>query len=154
MQLLNSVDHVQADTEAMAQTVIKAFENLEPGNLEPLRQIYTQDICFEDPAHGIQGLPQLVGYFESLYKNLNRCQFKFHKTVAADGEIFFSWTMMVEHKKIRRGEVIRVEGASYLKTRGDKVFYHRDYFDLGAMVYENIPVLGAVIRLIRYKLGQ
>ena len=61
--------------------------------------------------------------------------------------------MMVKHKRIKRGEIIRVEGASYLKTRGEKVFYHRDYFDLGTIVYENIPVVGAIIRLLRFKLA-
>ena len=52
-----------------------------------------------------------------------------------------TWTMFLNHPKLR-GETVRVEGASYLRTRNGKVYYHRDYFDLGAMLYEN-PATGS-----------
>jgi len=29
------------------------------------------------------------------------------------------------------------------------VTYHRDYFDLGALIYERVPVLGGLIRGIK-----
>ncbi|HGP4674712.1 TPA: nuclear transport factor 2 family protein, partial [Vibrio cholerae O1] len=35
-----------------------------------------------------------------------------------------------------------------------KVTYHRDYFDMGEMLYEQLPVLGQVIRAIKRRLGQ
>jgi len=154
MQVQETTRYRSVDEHTLAQNVVATFENLDPTNIATLRQIYTEDVCFEDPAHGIQGLETLVSCFEALYQNLDSCQFKFHKKVASSEDIFLSWTLLFRHKKIRQGEVIRVEGASYLKTRDGKVFYHRDYFDLGAMVYENVPLLGGLIRLIRGRLGQ
>ena len=44
--------------------------------------------------------------------------------------------------------------ASYLKTRNGKIYYHRDYFDMGAMVYEQLPLLGRIVRKIKQRLGQ
>ena len=34
-----------------------------------------------------------------------------------------------------------------------KVCQHRDYFDLGAMLYEQLPLLGPVVRTIKMRLG-
>jgi len=34
------------------------------------------------------------------------------------------------------------------------VIYHRDYFDMGAFVYENIPVLGSVVRYTKKRLSK
>jgi hypothetical protein len=62
--------------------------------------------------------------------------------------------MLLNHSKLDAGETIRVDGSSFLKTRHGKIYYHRDYFDLGAMVYENLPILGRIIRSIRLRLGQ
>jgi hypothetical protein len=42
-----------------------------------------------------------------------------------------------------------VQGSSHLKGVGDKVVYHRDYLDLGAMLYEQLPLLGRVIRSLK-----
>ncbi|WHI49643.1 hypothetical protein P3339_14310 [Microbulbifer sp. MLAF003] len=36
----------------------------------------------------------------------------------------------------------------------DKVFYHEDFYDMGAMVYEQVPLLGSLIRKIKSRLGQ
>ncbi|HCW90926.1 MAG TPA: transcriptional regulator, partial [Marinobacter sp.] len=32
---------------------------------------------------------------------------------------------------------------------GQRIGYHRDYFDAGQLLYENVPVLGRMIRWIR-----
>jgi len=154
MQVTETADNKTIIRNTLAKKVVATFESLAPTNIQTLRQIYTEDVSFEDPAHGIQGLETLISYFESLYQNLEDCQFKFHKTVASNEDLFLTWTMLIKHKKNRYGEVIRVEGASYFKTRAGKVFYHRDYFDLGALVYENVPLLGSLIRYIRSRLGQ
>ena len=154
MHLVKPSDRSTTDRQSICREMIGVYENLKVNNLETLRQIYSEDVSFEDPAHGIQGIDTLITYLRSLYQNLESCQFKFHKEVTSGEDIFLTWTMFIRHKKIHRGQTIRVEGASYLKTRGDKIFYHRDYFDLGAMVYENVPLLGGVVRQIKNRLGQ
>ena len=154
MQVQETIESAQIHGRSLTEMVVATFESLESSNIESLRQIYTDDVCFEDPAHGIQGLDSLISLFKSLYQNLDGCQFKFHKKVTSDDGIFLSWTMLIRHKKIRKGAVTRVEGASFLRARDGKIFYHRDYFDLGAMVYENVPMLGTLIRVIKSNLGQ
>jgi hypothetical protein len=33
------------------------------------------------------------------------------------------------------------------------VYYHRDYYDAGSMLYEHIPLMGYAIRKIKKKVG-
>ena len=149
MQLLDTTQTVPAESKDLAGKVKETYENLDPRHLDKLLEIYAEDVCFEDPIHGIQGLEALGDYFEKLFTNVEKCRFKFHRSVVSTDGMFFSWTMMLNHRSIKRGQLIRVEGSSYLKYRDGKIYYHRDYFDLGAMVYENIPLLGPLIRAIR-----
>lgn len=140
--------------EYTADRVKDAYKLLGTDDLNALESLYTEDIHFEDPAHALQGRNALMAYFKSLFRNLDSCSFKFHQTIARDTDIFMSWTMFISHPKLNSGETIRVEGGSHLKTRNGRIFYHRDYFDMGVMLYENLPVLGLVVRKLKEKLGQ
>jgi hypothetical protein len=43
---------------------------------------------------------------------------------------------------------VTVPGSTHIKYR-EKVHYHRDYFDAGALLYEQIPLVGFMIRAIK-----
>jgi hypothetical protein len=62
--------------------------------------------------------------------------------------------MKLKHPKLNGGQPVEVNGVSQICFSGDRVIYHRDYFDLGEMLYENIPLLGVVIRNIKQRLGK
>lgn len=143
-----------SSAEYIANRVKAAYKSLGSDDLAELETLYTEDVHFEDPAHALQGRKPLMDYFASLFSNLESCSFKFHQTLIGDTDIFMSWTMFIEHPKLRNGETIRVEGSSLLKTRNGRIYYHRDYFDMGAMLYEHLPVLGLVVRKIKQRLGQ
>jgi hypothetical protein len=61
--------------------------------------------------------------------------------------------MQLRHKRIRKGNPVAVEGISQLVIREGRVLSHRDYFDIGQLLYENLPLLGGVIRWIRNQAG-
>lgn len=150
---LTSASHITS-ADYLANRVKQAYLDLGPDNLDMVESLYTEDVYFEDPSHGIQGKAELSKYFAATFKNLEDCSFKFHQTITNGADIFMAWTMFVRHPRLNDGEIIRVEGASYLKTRNGKIYYHRDYFDLGALVYEQIPLLGRIITKIKERLGQ
>lgn len=144
----------QTSAEFLAESVVQAYQSLSTGDLSLIEPLYADDIYFEDPSHGVQGKASLMGYFGNMFKNMDKCSFKFHRTLTTDTEVFLTWTMIMNHKKLAGGQTIRVEGSSFLKTRNGKIYYHRDYFDLGALVYENLPLIGRIIKRIRVRLGQ
>jgi len=139
--------------EYLSERVIDCYKSLDVSSLGQLQSLYSEDVYFEDPSHAFQGRPALMRYFESMFENVDSCQFKFHQSINNGSDIFLSWTMLLRHKRLLKGEVIRVEGSSYLKTRNGSIYCQRDYFDMGAMVYEHIPVLRTVVRFIKQRLG-
>lgn len=141
------------DMQSLLQMIVATYEHLSPDLLADLETLYAPDVYFEDPAHAIQGHQNLMRYFRTLFSNVEQCQFRFHETSLIGEDLFLTWTMQVRHRRLRSGQTIRVEGASYLKTRHGRIYHHRDYFDLGAMVYENVPVLGAIVRALKHRLG-
>jgi hypothetical protein len=61
--------------------------------------------------------------------------------------------MTYSHPKLNKGQSINVEGMSQLRF-SDKIFAHRDYFDVGQMLYEQVPFLGGLIGLLKNRAGK
>jgi len=145
--------HDLSSGDYLADRIKKAYQKLGTDHFGEIESLYSPDVSFEDPSHAVQGKVALLEYFNSMFSNLDYCQFKFHQSITDGTDIFLSWTMLVRHPRLRSGDTIRVEGASYLKTRNGKIYYQRDYFDMGALVYEHVPLIGKIIARIKHRLG-
>lgn len=118
-----------------------------------LRKLYQHDVVFVDPVHEIRGLDNTIGYFEQLSAGLTACRFDIQEITGGDDKKFVSWQMNYAHQKIRGGESLQLDGVTELGISGGKICYHRDYYDMGAMIYEHVPLLGAVIRWLKSRLA-
>ncbi|MGL5430686.1 MAG: nuclear transport factor 2 family protein [Vibrio sp.] len=136
------------------QHVARFYQHIDKKQLHKLPEIYHHNVVFEDPAHRIQGVQALTDYFATLYQNVERCSFVIDEQYSVDEGAFLIWTMYLRHPKLAKGQLVRVNGVSYLRFADDKVIYHRDYFDMGQMLYERLPILGSLIRTIKRRLGQ
>lgn len=125
------------------------FNELDKGNLNKLPEVYSEDIRFQDPLGGVSGLDQLTRYFAGAYANAISCRFEFSEAVVTGDWAAIPWVMHLRHKRIRKGREIAVDGISRLQIRDGKVCYHRDYFDAGQLLYENLPLIGRLIRLVK-----
>lgn len=149
-QLTSATNQTSADY--LASSLASAYQSLGNGDSSRLAALYKDDIYFEDPTRGIQGKAELMSHIDSTFLNITNFSFKSHRMLTSDTDIFISWTQIFNHKKLAGGATIRVEGSTYLKTRNGKIYYQRDYFDLGAVVYENLPVIGPIIKRLRSRL--
>ncbi|AOY87633.1 transcriptional regulator [Marinobacter salinus] len=129
------------------------FNELDKGNLKKLAQVYSEDICFQDPLGAVQGLDNLTRYFAGAYANVIECRFDFGDAVVNGPFAAIPWVMHLKHKRINKGQAIKVDGISHLQVRDGMVCYHRDYFDAGQLLYENLPMVGRVIRWIKGHAG-
>ena len=133
---------------------LEVFNALSSDNLHRLEEIYTSDIRFVDPAHEINGIDNLRNYFAKLYANVTSVNFDFHDEASIGHCGYVQWDMHFSHPRLKGGRAITVPGASYLRfSDSGKVSYHRDYFDLGSMLYQHLPILGRVVRSINRRLG-
>lgn len=144
-------------TQSLAKQVTLLYERFDPALVQALDQIYHPDVVFEDPMHQINGLPALQRYFSGLVEGLEECRFEFSDVLekpASDeqqAQAVLLWVMHYRHHKLRGGKLLSLAGSSHLRF-SDRIVYHRDYFDAGAMLYEHVPVLGSAIRLLKKRM--
>jgi hypothetical protein len=62
------------------------------------------------------------------------------------------WQMTFSHPRLRRGKALKVRGMTLIRFT-DRIYYHEDFYDLGAMLYQHIPLLGTAVRHINRRLS-
>jgi hypothetical protein len=133
-----------------------AFTRLNIENLQVVEEFYDKNIEFHDPIGTIKGRENMRSYYKKMYRDLKLIKFEYTEAIESGKTVVLVWKMTYAVDKLNSGEPISILGNSVIKFGGaeDKVTYHRDYFDVGAMVYEYIPVLGWGVRKVREKLGE
>ena len=133
---------------------VALYQQLDRQQLHRLSEVYADEVIFIDPAHRIEGLAALSDYFAALYQRLAYCRFVITSQQQQGRQAWLGWTMTFSHPRLRGGKPVTVEGATRLEfDETGKVCLHRDYFDLGAMLYEQLPLLGPLVRTIKGRLG-
>lgn len=141
-----------------AQTVVDTFkllyntlnrDTIQSGLID---QVYADNMMFIDCFHRINGLDDFTQYCDSIYENVQHCQFEFHEEFVREDAAMLTWTMECIHPRLNKGKAIYVNGSSHIKFH-EKVFYHQDYVDGGALLYEHVPVLGRVIAFLKKRMS-
>lgn len=129
------------------------YQNMNASNIESIEQLYAEEIQFTDPFHQVNGLRALKDYFEELYQNVESIQFEFGSCLSQNDGFFIEWQMTVRHPKLNKAQPVVVPGATLFKVdESEKIVFHRDYFDAGVMLYEQIPLLGRIIKWVKQKI--
>ncbi|WEM45661.1 nuclear transport factor 2 family protein (plasmid) [Photobacterium sp. DA100] len=139
-------------TSELTDKFVAIYQHLDKQDLSGLEEIYHHDVVFEDPAHRVEGYRQLLEYFSRLFDAVEYCSFNITEQLCCGDTAYVQWTMTFQHPKLQSGKKRLVNGCSRLVFAEGKVIYHRDYFDMGEMIYEGIPLLGPIVRQIKARL--
>lgn len=126
------------------------FQVLHEADLSQLREFYSDGIVFKDPVHEIRGLVELEDYFTSMCADLSDCRFEYLDELVNGSSAYVKWIMHFKHPKLGN-RLISVRGVSHLQF-SDKIDFHEDFYDMGAMLYEQLPLLGNVTRWLKLRL--
>jgi ketosteroid isomerase-like protein len=119
---------------------------------EVVDQFYHEEIEFSDPVEKIKGRDGIKKYYSNMYQNVKDIKFDFSEMVSQGDTVVGVWVMTLKTDSLNDGEPFQVEGNSVIRFKDGKAIYHRDYFDMGAFIYEKIPVLGWMVRKVKSKL--
>jgi steroid Delta-isomerase len=132
-----------ADPRAAA--VIAFYEQLQPADLARLDRLYTDDCQFKDPFNEVQGLDAVRRIFAHMFETTTAPRFVVREALVEGSQCFLSWDFHFN--------ALSVRGASHLHFAPDgRVARHRDYWDAAEELYEKLPVLGALMRLLKRRL--
>lgn len=135
---------------AAAARIAAFFEAFSPADLDRLEAVYTPDAYFKDPFHEVRGLAEVRRIYARMFEALEQPRFVVTDQIAAEGQCFLAW----EFHFAWRGRPQQVRGSSHLRLAADgRIAWHRDYWDAAEEVYEKLPLLGALMRLLKRRAG-
>ncbi len=144
---------------AMACDAKKArdfFNNLSKETLDLIDEFYDEQVQFRDPVVEFTGREMIRKYYHHLYYSVKMIQFEFEPDVVQGDTCVLIWKMAFEHPSVGGGKRLVVDGTSVLRESPEsgKIVYHRDYFDMGAFIYQNVWGLGWIIRYIKRRMSK
>lgn len=147
--------HNLADTgtpQAILERLEDFYRHLDNSQLPQLSRIYHPDIVFIDPVVQHNGVDALEEYFRQLLKTVDYCRFDIQQAQKNGHEATLLWRMDYAHPKLNKGQSLSLDGISHLRLADDLIIYQRDYYDMGAMLYEHVPLLGTAVRALKTRL--
>ncbi|MFT5940098.1 MAG: hypothetical protein ACI8R9_002223 [Paraglaciecola sp.] len=136
------------------QDFVRFYQQLDNNSAKQLCKLYGEKITLIDPVSTHKGLPALERYFTSLLSNTRSCNFIIQELNQQEDTAFVTWQMSFAHPKLKKGKLIQVDGISRILIKDNKIVFQRDYYDLGNMLYEHLPIIGYLVRYLKRKLAE
>lgn len=127
------------------------YRDLCQADMAQLDQFYAADLVFVDPVHQVRGLLAYQDYCASLAEGLKACRFDYLDELVGERSAYIKWNMHFRHPKLG-GRLVTVRGVSHLQF-DEQIYFHEDVYDLGAMLYEQLPLLGGATRWLKRRLS-
>jgi steroid delta-isomerase len=137
------------DMSSALARLVTFFETLTPQTVAQLKQVYAADAHFRDPFNDVQGHAAIIRIFEHMFVQLREPRFVVIERMAQGEQAFLTWELHFSFARWPEvGHVIR--GATHVRfDAAGLIALHRDYWDAAEELYERIPLLGALMRLLK-----
>lgn len=143
----------EAETSSKIAAFVACYNQLTASNLSSISAIYHPDVEFIDPVHKVQGIIKLTEYLSGAYAKVKSCQFSVVQQIEQHNLGFVSWQMAMVHPAINKGREVQLAGCTELRWQNSLIVYQRDYYDLDAMVFHHLPLLGWITGKIKQKMA-
>ena len=140
------------NTQHIARNYADFFESItQETSIETYSEVFDEKVYFEDPFQKVIGLVEVYGIFQHMFETLHDPRFIVDEIVCGNGVTYMRWTF--SYHRSSKHEVEKFTGVSrvqFLET--GKVLSHVDYWDAAENIYEKVPILGSVLRLIKQRI--
>lgn len=137
---------------AIIDQLTDVYRQLDESHLAILPAIYHAEVVFIDPISERRGVDALIHYYSQLLTKMNYCHLNINETLIVGNEATLLWRMEYSHPACDDGEALELDGISHIKIADQRIVYQHDYYDLGAMIYEHVPLLGNAIKALKNRL--
>ncbi len=136
---------------AALDAYVALLEGMSPERLGALTEHCAPDVRFQDPFNAVEGVERYRAVLEKMYEDVPEISFTVTHRALGEERAFIRWRF---EGKTKGGGRLDFDGASELAFDEDgKITLHRDFWDAAGALYETVPVLGAVLRMIRKRLA-
>jgi steroid delta-isomerase len=142
-----------AHSDAVAR-VVAFYEGLTPAAVASIADLYAPQAYFRDPFNEVQGVDAIRAIFERMFGHLDDCRFHVTDTVVGARGALLVWDFEFRIRRHRPDVRQTIHGSSHLRFDAEgRVIYHRDYWDAAEELYAKLPLIGALMRWLRRRLG-
>ncbi|MEO0314871.1 MAG: hypothetical protein RI928_1327 [Pseudomonadota bacterium] len=135
--------------EDSLQRLIRFFETINVSNVGQLAQVYSEDVFFKDPFNEVNGLPEVVRIFSHMFEQVDGPRFVVTSHVLQGDQAFLTWDFLFRMKRFSAVEQC-IRGATHVRFGPDgRANFHRDYWDAAEELYEKLPLLGSLMRVLK-----
>ncbi|WP_227803857.1 nuclear transport factor 2 family protein [Marinomonas profundi] len=131
----------------------KAFyQDVKHPRLDKIDDVYADDVFFKDPIHEIRGVATLHAYLSEMCANVHSGRFEYLDQLVSENTAYIKWNMHFKHPKLGN-QIITVRGMSQVQFN-ERIYFHEDVYDLGQLIYEHVPLLGAAVKGLKKRLAK
>lgn len=137
-------------TEA-ADAYVAFWQALSADTLDGMDAVMAPGFRFVDPFNDVQGLEAVRRQFAHTYRRLQSVRITVHDRAVSGQTLFLRWTFAFRLRT--GGRDWSLEGMSEVRFAPDgRALAHIDHWDAASQVYEYLPILGSLIRLIKRRM--
>ncbi len=140
--------------DAAIKRLVAYFEALTPASVGDMARYYTEDAYFRDPFNEVRDIESLQHIFAGMFRRLHEPRFKVVETIANEQGAVLIWDFDFRIKALKPALARRIHGLSHIRFAADgRVSYHRDYWDAAGELYEQLPLIGSLMRWLKKRAG-
>lgn len=134
--------------------LVDFYEDLTPADTVRILVLYAQDARFKDPFNDVQGSAAILAIFDHMFKTLREPRFEFASRLQQGDEAFLVWDMHFRFASDAPGTRRRIHGSTHLRFNPQgQVVWHRDYWDAAEELYEQLPLIGGLMRWLKRRVN-
>jgi len=136
------------------QDFVDYWQSLTPEKVAMLGDFYTEAAYFRDPFNAVTGIEPIRHIFADMFVRLDEPRFTIVETIEQEHSALLIWDFDFRIRTFRPDVPRRIHGTSHIRFSGDgRVEYHRDYWDAAGELYEQLPLVGGLMRFLRKRMA-
>ena len=134
--------------------LVDYWHTLTPATVDAITTVYTEDAYFRDPFNAVTGIEKIRPIFADMFVRLYEPKFTIIETIEQSHGALLIWNFTFRLKTLKPDINRRIHGTSHIRFAPDgRVQYHRDYWDAAGELYEQLPLVGSLMRFLKKRAG-
>lgn len=141
-------------TAEWARAYARYFDELSEASKSELRRLAHPDIHFVDPFNDVRGIDRVCAVFDHMFETSDAPRFVTQPPLIAGEIAFIKWRFTCRIKSRFMTKPLTIDGITEVHfDEVGRVTEHLDYWDAARQLYEELPLLGGLLRMIRQRLA-
>jgi ketosteroid isomerase-like protein len=133
---------------------VSYWNNLTAADVTRLEEFYTENAVFQDPFNQVQGHAAIKRIFDDMFVRLLDPRFVITETIEQDNRALLVWDFSFRIKALNPSLKRTIRGTSLIRFAADgRALSHRDYWDASGELYEQLPVIGSIMRALKRRMA-